>query len=551
MKKIKYILYTALLSLGTLMFVSCLDDLDRAPDDELNKTADQVYGAELLDYQMGLAKIYAGLAISGNAGEDGDSDVAGVDGGSQASFLRGLWNLQELPTDEAHCAWNDIGIPDFNNITWSADNVFIKGFYYRLAYQVGLSNQFLRETTEGQLSSRGMSDAVKAEVNILRADARFMRALAYYYMLDMFRNVPFLTEEHPVGTKGEQIKGAELFTYIETELKDIETTLLDPFVGYNGQNYGRVTKAAAWALLSRLYLNAEVYTGTAKYKECATYAEKVMLVGYELEPKYGDMFNVDNDRSKEMILPIRYMGAQTQTWGGMTFLICSTVPTALQESVNSVGAWQGNRARSSMLKTFEKESNHGSDDRKAMLKTDMTESNEINSVTTYLDNGIPIVKYYNRKKDGSLPPGGTNLVFVDFPLFRLAEIYLNYAEAVTFDPSSGDATKALDLVNKVRSRAYSDKTKAPITASQLTKDFILDERGREFFFEAQRRTDLIRHGKFTGGSYLWEWKGGSKTGQAVADHFQIYPIPTDDLSSNENLTQNPGYSSSSSEEAAN
>lgn len=548
MKNYKYILYAIIMSLGAFLFTSCLDDLDRSPNDEFSKSSDQVYGAEIGAYQMGLAKIYAGLAISGNASGDGDSDVAGVDGGSQASFLRGLWNLQELPTDEAHCVWSDVGIPDFNDITWGPDNVFIKGMYYRLFYQVNLVNQFLRETTESQLSSRGMAANVQAEVNVLRADARFMRALAYYYLLDMFRNVPFVNEESPVGSyHAEQIGGTELFSYIEAELKSIENELLDSFVGYNGNNYGRVTKAAAWALLSRLYLNAEVYTGTAKYKESAEYAEKVMGVGYELEAEYKNMFNVDNDRSKEMILPIRYMGPNTQTWGGMTFLICSTVPSAMQEEVNAVGAWQGNRARHALVKTFEKEPNYSLDSRKTMLKTEMTASPEINSISSYVDNGTPVVKFYNRKKDGSLPPGGTNIVYVDFPLFRLAEIYLNYAESVLRDPSSGSKDKALELVNKLRSRAYTDQSKAPVSAGQLTLDFILDEKGREFFFEAQRRTDLIRHGKFTGGSYIWDWKGGIKVGKSVSDHYAIFPIPTDDLSSNENLKQNPGYTPASKE----
>lgn len=542
MKKYKYIiLYALILSIGLVGFGSCTGDLDRLPDDEFNKSSEQIYGAEIDAYYMGLAKIYAGYAISGNEGGDGESDVAGVDGGSQASFLRGLWNLQQLPTDEAHCNWNDIGIPDFNNLTWTSGNVFIKGLYYRLYYQVNLANQYLRETTEDLLSSRGASDAVKKEVQVLRADARFMRALAYYYLLDMFRNVPFVDENSPVGAfNPEQIKGNDLFSYIEGELKAIEGDLLDSFVGYNNKHYGRVTKAAAWSLLSRLYLNAEVYTGSPKYKESAEYAEKVMAVGYELESEYKNMFNVDNDKSKEMIFPIRYMGAETQTWGGMTFIICSTVPSKLQEEVNAVGAWQGNKARSSLVKTFERESGHSADSRKAMLKTDMTKSQEILDVTAFEDNGTPVVKFYNRHKDGSLPAGGTNIVFVDFPLFRLAEVYLNYAEAVVRDGSAGNKDKALDLVNKIRQRAYNDKAIAPITASQLTLDFILDEKGREFFFEAQRRTDLIRHGKLTTSSYIWEWKGGIKNGKSVDDKYNIFPIPVEDLS-NPNLTQNTGY----------
>lgn len=543
MKNYKYTIYAIVLLLSSsLLFSSCLDDLNRFPDNEFDKGSELVFGSEIDAYQMSLAKIYAGLAIAGNKGGDGEADVQGVDGGSQASFLRGLWNLQELPTDEAHTNWDDTGLPDFNYMTWNAGNPFIKGQYYRLHYQVSLANEFLRETTDSKLSSRGMAQEVMNEVHILRADARFMRALAYYYLLDLFRNVPFTTEESSVGlVSPSQIQGAKLFEYIESELKAIDADLLAPFIGYHSEYYGRVNKAAAWSLLSRLYLNAEVYAGVKKYKEAAEYAEKVMGVGYELEPIYDNMFNIDNDKSKEMIFPIRYMGPSTQTWGGMTFIICSTVPSTLQDDVNSVGAWQGNRSRSSLVKLFDKQPNYNDDGRKAMLRADMTASAEINDVFAYKDNGTPVVKFVNRTKDGQLPPGGSNLVYIDFPLFRLAEIYLNYAEAVLKDPASGDKAKALELVNKIRERGFADKSKAKIADSQLTLDFILDEKAREFFFEAQRRTDLVRHGKLTGDSYIWEWKGGAKAGKTVAKHFDIYPIPTSDLSSNSNLEQNPEY----------
>ncbi|HML86782.1 MAG TPA: RagB/SusD family nutrient uptake outer membrane protein, partial [Bacteroidales bacterium] len=245
-------------------------------------------------------------------GGDDESDVAGVDGGSQASFLRGLWNLQELPTDEAHCCWGDIGINDFNTLAWNSTNVFVKGLYYRLYYQINLANEYLRETTDDKLASRGADESVKSDVRVFREDARFMRALAYYYLLDMFRNVPFVTEESTVGkNSAPQIMAKDLFAYVEKELTECQDGLLDPFVGYDSKNYGRVTKAAAWALLSRLYLNAETYIGEKKYTESLTYSNKVLGVGYELESKYEDIFKADNGKSKEMIFPIRYEGVET------------------------------------------------------------------------------------------------------------------------------------------------------------------------------------------------------------------------------------------------
>ena len=540
MKLLKYkLMVIAVFALCVLAITSCTDDLNTLPIDPNEVVGETMYGKEIGAYKSGLAKIYAGLAISGNKGGDDESDVAGVDGGSQASFLRGLWNLQELPTDEAHCCWGDIGINDFNTLAWNSTNVFVKGLYYRLYYQINLANEYLRETTDDKLASRGADESVKSDVRIFREDARFMRALAYYYLLDMFRNVPFVTEESTVGkNSAPQIMAKDLFAYVEKELTECQDGLLDPFVGYDSKNYGRVTKAAAWALLSRLYLNAETYIGAKKYTESLTYSNKVLGVGYELESKYEDIFKADNGKSKEMIFPIRYEGVETQTWGGMTFLLCSTVPSALQGNINAQGAWQGNRARVSLQGTFTKQSNNNKDSRYTMLYPDLADNINIVDPSNY-KNGIPVVKFSNVNKDGSLPP--SNVVYTDFPLFRLGEIYLNYAEAVLRGGTGGSLSTALTFVNDLRKRAYGNDATAEISQANLTLDFILDERGRELFFEAQRRTDLVRFDKLTTGTYIWQWKGGTFGGTSVDKKFNIYPIPADDMGANSNLTQNEGY----------
>lgn len=541
MKTTKYT-FLLIVALAVLVagFSSCLDDLNTIPLDKEELVSEVVFGNEIGPYQELLAKIYAGMAISGNSGGDGDPDVAGVDGGSQASFLRGLWNLQQLPTDEAHCAWNDIGIPDLNHISWTANNVFIKGFYYRLYYQINLANALLRETSEEKLSSRGVSAEDQNKIKAFRAEARFLRALSYYYLLDMFRNVPFVNEESPVGsTLPPQIKGNELFEYIEKELLDCEADMIEPFVGYDRAYYGRANKAANWALLSRLYLNAETYIGTAKYTESITYSKKILAENYQLDPVYANIFKADNHNSVEMIFPIRYEGEDTQTWGGMTFLLSSTEPSDMQAEVNAVGAWQGNRGTVSVLNTFQRENLHTSDARFSMVRIDKTENYDLTDPALFTNNGIPIVKFYNRNSDGSLPP--SNIAYTDFPLFRLGEIYLNYAEAVKRGGTGGDAATALNLVNNLRKRSYANQGAATISAEQLTLDFLMDERGRELFYEAHRRTDLVRFGKFTAATYLWQWKGEVFSGRAVSDNFKIYPIPADDIGANQNLTQNPGY----------
>lgn len=540
MKTSKNILYAS--ALGMCLIIgntSCVGDLDTTPLAKTEVVADNVFTNELSSYTSAIAKIYAGLAITGNKSGDNEVDIAGVDGGSQASFLRGLWNLQQLPTDEAHCCWGDAGVNDLNILSWNSGNLFIKGFYYRLLYQVQVSNAYLRQTTDELLVSRGVSDADKVIVKTYRAEARFHRALAYFYLLDMFRNVPFPTETTEIGSFPDQTDPVSLFGYIESELKGIENDLIDPFVGYDTSNYGRVTKAADWALLSRLYLNANVYTGTDKYTESVTYSNKVLNVGYQLEPIYENMFKADNHNSKEMIFPVRYDGDQTMTWGGMTFLLCSMEPSDMQSTINAAGAWKGNRGRSSMLATFKKESSSDKDSRIKMLYTDKTANIEIVSPADYADNGIPVVKFNNTNSDGSLPI--SNQAWVDFPLFRLGEIYLNYAEAVLRGGQGGDRATALGYINELRKRAYSDQAVAPVKDADFTLQFILDERGREFFYEAQRRTDLVRFGQLTTADYVWPWKGGLNTGRAVSAHFAVFPLPADEVGSNTKLKQNEGY----------
>ena len=518
--------------------VSCTGDLDTVPIDKDDLVSSVVFGSEIGAYEESLAKIYAGLVIGGNKGGDDEQDVVGIDGGSQASFLRVLWNMQELASDIAHCCWNDPGIPDFNHISWAASSPWVKGSYYRLYYQINVANAFLRETTDEKLSERGCSDQVKTKIRQYRAEARFMRALMYQYALDLYRNVPFVDENSPIGSiRPQQIMKEELFKYIESEMQACESDLADPVVGWN-ENYGHVNKACMWAALSRLYLNAETYVGENRYTDCITYCKKVIGAGYQLEENYGDMFKADNDHSKEMIMPCRYEGEETMTWGGMTAFLCWG-SSEFQEETNAKGAWQGVRAKSSLYNIFTRENEMDKDSRRQMLRTDATTNFEITNEANFVNNGIPVTKFYNVYKDGSKP--ASSEAWTDFPLFRLGEIYLNIAEAVLRGGQGATKVEALGYLNDLRKRAYTDKLVAPISDSEFTLDFMLDERGREMFYEAQRRTDLVRFGKYTGSEYVWPWKGGTAKGKAVSSFYAVYPIPSDDIGSNENLKQNEGY----------
>ena len=737
--------YFKLISLAAfslmLAFTSCVNDLDTIPLDEDVTTSATIYD-DPASYEQILAKCYAGLSVTGQEGPAGQGDLGGIDEGF-SSYIRGLWNLEELTSDDAVTGWGDAGLSNLHNQNWTASNDFIKGFYYRVFYQITLANEFIRESTDEKLASRGIEGTDKTNIEIYHAEARFLRAFSYWHALDMFGSVPFVTEEDPIGAFfPEQISKTDLFNYIESELLEIEGSLAEP----KANVYGRIDKAAAWTLLAKLYLNAEVYTGEDKYTECVTYSKKVIDSGYALDSNYSKLFLTDNYDADGIIFPIVSDGANAKTWGSTTFIINGgigggmvaadygvkeawgghratkalvtkfpayeslksasmprlksaadypviyvpggyqaasgysegdwapdTAPTLA--SVNSDGIYEGyiyfavaadfkftpnpdwsadygdnegdgildapnganisvsepgyyqmivnlNDMTYSITKTewgiigdatadgwdsdqnmeFDADTkswsiianlsaaevkfrandgwdiNYGdtnadgslevggdnlvitepgkyklslflgeapytysvekfSTDERAMFYTDGQEI-EISDITKFTD-GYAVVKFKNISSTGV---GGTDLTHsdTDFPIFRVADAYLMYAEAVLRGGSGGDLTSALNYVNMILTRAYGDEG-GNITASELTLNFILDERSREFYWEAQRRTDLVRYGLLTGGDYLWPWKGGIADGTATDAKYDIFPIPASDIVANSNLTQNAGY----------
>ena len=316
-------------------------------------------------------------------------------------------------------------------------------------------------------------------------------------------------------------------------MKAIDSLLVAP----RANEYGRADRAADWALLARIYLNAHVYTGTSRYTDAITYSKKVVDAGYTLTNNYQQLMLADNNmNTNEFILTINYDGLKTQSYGGTTFLTHAPVGGSMTASNYGIsGGWAGYRTTKNLPALFP--DNTGTADKRSQFYT-AGQNTEINDQTVFTD-GIAVTKYRNVTRNGS---NGQSLDFsdIDFPLFRLSEMYLIYAESVLRGGTGGDPVTALTYINNIRTRAYGSVT-GNITTSTLTTDFILDERARELYWEGFRRTDLIRYGKFVDGTYLWPWKGGVKSGTGVASFRAVYPIPSTDLSSNTNLKQNPGY----------
>jgi len=337
--------------LAGLMFiaVSCFKDLDTVPLDEDVITSAVVYD-DPAAYKQVLAKLYAGLALSGQEGPAGQPDISGIDEGF-STYIRQYWKAQELPTDEAVIAWNDGTIQDFHQQDWDANNEFVTAMYNRIYYQISLCNEFLRETTNEKVDSRpGVTPALKADLVKFRAEARFLRALSYWHALDLFRKPPFVTENDAVGSFfPPQASPQQLFDYVESELKAAEADLAPS----RTNEYGRADQACAWMLLAKLYLNAEVYTGRNLYSECATYCQKVIGGGFTLDEDYGHLFLADNNTADGIIFPVTFDGIRSRTYGGTTFITHAAVGGSMSAAEFGLdGGWGGTRTTSALVNKF-------------------------------------------------------------------------------------------------------------------------------------------------------------------------------------------------------
>lgn len=520
-----------------LLLASCNKNTILEPNDQV--TSGTVYSTAA-GYKSVLAKLYGAFALTGNNGPAGSGDIAGIDEGT-SDFFRLFWCAQELPTDEAVVSWADAGLPDFHSMSWSASNTFLAGLYYRSTYQITLCNEFIRQCSDASLSSRGISGDSATMVRYYKQEARLLRAYQYWVLMDVFGSPPFSTEENALGSATpKQIDRASLYKYIMSELKDMEGSLVAP----HKNEYGRADQAAAWALMARVALNAKVYTGTANWDDAVTYSKKVIDAGYSLVKDYTHLMLADNNNNtSEFILTINYDGNATQNYGGSTFMTHAPVGGTEKAAAFGIdGGWAGIRATGNLIDLFPAPTstafpNNGNPDTRAEYWMD-GQTKAIADVSVYT-NGYSMTKYRNVDVNGVM---GKNINFadIDIPVFRLAEQYLIYAEATLRGGAGGDATQALTNINKLRTRAYAGNG-GTIAASDMTLNFLLDERGRELYWEGFRRTDLVRYDKFTDASYLWPWKGGSKNGVGVSAYRNLFPLPTADLSVNPNLKQNTGY----------
>lgn len=557
----------------TASLSSCMDDLDKGNIDPNVDATPNITGL--------YSKCYAGLIMEGN---DGTADFT-IDDNGKSTLLRNLFNFNEVPTDEAICWWSDGGIADVGYNKFDPGNATLKNLYYRLMSNISYENHFLS------------LDAAKAE-KTKYAEVRVLRAYSYFLMLDFFGDPTFIDkisaetprQAHSYNSKFESGKsytraellqmGREfLFGWVEKELLAAEPDLLEAKPETDSDaDYGRIDKGTCWLLLSRLYLNAGTYLNNdgqnnPYWNKALEYAEKIIdpSTGYALfddskmskEAKdngykpYDLLFmgdNGSNGASCEALLPLMQDGDKTQGWGGSMFYVAALWDATMQtvtakDAATTANIWSGMRVRPQFVEKFftdpsvvvnksAKEIRNMNVDDRAILwgkgNSDGARTLEIGDNDKFVK-GIATPKWNNNYSNGGTPHDSYN-VDIDFFLFRVAEAYLNAAEAEMHLHGEGSA-KAKKYIDALRDRAHAAKR------ASYTLNDVLDERSRELYCEGLRRTDLIRFNQFGGtqATYKWELKGGSTNGTTFAKTNNLYPIPSSEIRSNKNLTQIDGY----------
>lgn len=574
MKKIFY--YFVFLAATAMFLLSC-EKLDLQPTSTTALMENQVYSS-YEGYHGVFLKIYSAMAVAGQGGTGGN-DVS-WDGG-RSVYLRSLFWVQEAPSDLiVYRTGAGYGIPSTVTLNWTTGTEFPQYFYYRAYIIIAMANEFLRKTEKTVMEKYGVWEQAKNDVDYWRAEARFVRAYQYYQLCDLYGSVGWVDESSPNGTYPVQKTRKEIFDYVEKELLDIENKMMPS----NKKVFGRANQAAAWFLLSKLYINAQVYTGTQRNNEALAYAQKVINdPNYSLTARYIENFLKDNSSSNEILWAIPSDNDKMQGEGVTNYLLkfplsnymFDFVDYGISETWSSNGSltttfvnkflpedqdfdptdpWCDKKKdkRSLLLggpKTATYKSN-GSIDKPALVKENWKEGSPF--VTSVIYYGYTMTKWRNVTKDRakSTPTKYSNIAF---PMFRKADAYLVAAEAI-LRGANGTRSEALGYVNEVRNRAYNsgayqnaqNVANGQISDPQLTLPFILDERARELWTENWRRSDLIRFGVFTKG-YNWDWKGRATsgetnhTGQDVDNKYNLYPIPQNDVLYNSNLKQNTDY----------
>lgn len=527
---------------------ACVRDLDTLPLNRTEPISEYVYGTDENAYLSGLGRLYFQF-VSNDL-----TDLQQMDGGASET-IRAFWSVQETTADAAKCSWeNDAWVRALNTNTWTeVQNDAVYAVYVRTLQGIAYVNEYLRQTDASKLKDRGVPEALAAKIDGFRAEARFIRAYLYWMALDCFGSVPFTTEKSPFGGTyfPQQASRADIFDYCVSELTYLisdESPMPAPM-----SNYPRADKGSAAGLLARLYLNSGVYTGVERWTEAKNVCETIFGMGYTLCPDYAALFRGDNGQNAlargEMLWAVDYDADKTESYGGTSYILSATLAstdiTDTSRPNGQVNGWAGLRVPYEYVEKYFDVSGQDYDtgtyevaDKRGEIFYIKGRQESMDGALYSFMNGWSCLKFnnipYGKTDEEFLPVSATKgFSDVDFPMIRLGEIYLIYAEACMNTGASG---QAMPMLRELSERAGVNPP------SEITQDFLVAERARELMWEAHRRTDLIRYGLYNTDKYLWPYKGGdSFAGQAFPEYKCIFPIPPVELAANDALVQNPGY----------
>ncbi len=563
--------YMALACIALVM-ASCVQDLNTKPIDPNSSTT---FNANRM-----FTKCYACMAVIGQSGpgENSDVDWPGLDAGT-SGFYRVIWYCNELSSDEAWWIWDDKESTQLCQTNWdnAGESVMMGAIYARLMLNIKYCNHYLAQAPN-----------VTDEDKYRLAEVRWIRALHYFYYMDMFLYSPFVIEES--SDFPHFLPRHELYAWLVDELKDVIIEL----PAQRLSDY-RVGKAAAQLLLARIYLNADVYNkynpewtanADATWQKAYTAAtsvindnpqhslvtEKVVTDSGFVYSAYQQLFMADNHRPdviKESLFQIYQDGNYAQSYANSIMLIAASRTKGGMNpcGVEDESMWQSMRTSPTMVDKFLKPMNIDREtakdmvydeyhmpavlhDDRAILSSDglttgykyqLTGNMDLGKVE-YLFESWSALKFTGVSTDASLPKyhkrQNKNWPDTDIPMMRLAEAYMIQAEALFRQGKTGDA---LDIINNViRKRANAD----PLPS--LDEETLLDEWSREFYFEGRRRIDLIRFNRFFGpesDQYRYHWEGRMKAKDigiptfiaGSAEQMNWFPIPSSDKRQNPNF----------------
>jgi hypothetical protein len=527
---------------------SCVNDLDTLPLNVTDPVSEYVYGADEEGYLSGLTRLYFQFVTNDL------TDLQSMDGGA-SELIRAFWSVQETTADAVKCSWeNDAWVRALNTNTWSdVQNDALYAVYVRTLQGVAFVNEYLRQTTPDRLAGRGVDAMLAASIEGFRAEARFIRAYLYWMALDCFGSVPFTTEQSPFGGTffPEQASRTDIYDFCISELSYLMSA--ESPMPEARSNYPRADKGSAAGLLARMYLNSRVYTGVERWEEAKSVCEDIFRMGYSLSQEYSSLFRGDNGENQmargEMLWSVSYDAQKTRSYGGTSYLLSATLAsTDITDTSRPNGqrnGWAGLRVPFEYVERYFDVGSRDYDtgeyevaDRRGEVFYIKGRQESMEGALYSFMNGWSCLKFnnipYGQTDESFLPVSAVkDFSDVDFPMIRLAEIYLIYAEACMH---LGLQSLALPLVGELSERA------GVPPPTEITEDFLVSERARELMWEGHRRTDLIRYGLYNTSEYLWPYKGGDAyEGQSFPEYKCIFPIPPTELATNANLRQNPGY----------